>query len=72
MSEYIYEIVTDCDGVDCYINRGEIVRCSECRYMVEEIMSLKDKHPKYFCTALEQHVIGSFFCGNGGRMVNHG
>ena len=27
----IYEAITDADGVDCYIKRGEIVRCKECR-----------------------------------------
>ena len=26
----IYEVTTDADGVDCYIKRGELVRCKEC------------------------------------------
>ena len=35
MTEYIYEITKDSDGVDCYIKRGEIVRCRECKYYEE-------------------------------------
>lgn len=27
----IYEVTTDADGVDCYIKRGEIIRCGECK-----------------------------------------
>lgn len=30
--EYIYKIVEDMDGVDCYIKTGQIVRCKNCRY----------------------------------------
>lgn len=29
--EYIYEIVKDADGVDCFIKRGEVFRCRDCR-----------------------------------------
>lgn len=32
MNEEIYEITTDADGVDCYIKRGEIVRCRDCKH----------------------------------------
>lgn len=32
MSEHIYEVTTDSDGVDCYIKRGEIVRCKDCKH----------------------------------------
>ena len=28
--EYIYQIVKDCDGVYCYIKKGELIRCGEC------------------------------------------
>ena len=28
----IYEVTTDADGVDCYIKRGDIVRCKECKW----------------------------------------
>ena len=30
MSEIIYETIKDSDGVDCYIKRGEVVRCKDC------------------------------------------
>lgn len=33
--EYIYKIVKDMDGVDCYIKTGEIVRCKDCKYSVD-------------------------------------
>ena len=32
MSEIIYEAIKDSDGVDCYIKRGEVVRCEDCMY----------------------------------------
>lgn len=32
----IYEVVTDADGVDCYIKRGEIIRCGECKHWHEK------------------------------------
>lgn len=35
MAEYIYEITKDSDGVDCYIKRGEIVRCKDCKHREE-------------------------------------
>ena len=31
MIEEIYEITKDADGVDCYIKRGELVRCKDCK-----------------------------------------
>ena len=31
----IYEVTTDADGVDCYIKRGYIVRCKECKHWVQ-------------------------------------
>ncbi len=30
--EYIYEIVKDADGVDCFVKRGDIVRCRDCEW----------------------------------------
>lgn len=33
--EYIYKIVKDMDGVDCYIKTGEIVRCKDCKWFGE-------------------------------------
>lgn len=32
MAEYIYEETTDFDGVTCYIKRGVIVRCKDCKH----------------------------------------
>ena len=32
MAEFIYEVTTDCDGVTCYIKRGAVVRCKNCKY----------------------------------------
>lgn len=32
MSEIIYETIKDSDGVDCYIKRGEVVRCKDCKF----------------------------------------
>ena len=37
MSEYIYKETTDSDGVVCYIKRGEIVRCKDCKWYMEYI-----------------------------------
>lgn len=31
MKEYIMTTETDMDGVDCYIRKGELVRCKECQ-----------------------------------------
>jgi len=32
MSEFIYEKIKDSDGIDCYIKKGEIVRCKDCKH----------------------------------------
>lgn len=36
MSEIIYETIKDSDGVDCYIKRGEVVRCKDCKHRQED------------------------------------
>ena len=36
MSEIIYEITKDSDGVDCYIKRGEVVRCRDCKHLYKD------------------------------------
>lgn len=46
MSEIIYEAIKDSDGVDCYIKRGEIVRCKDCRYGEE-------RNEDYMCWLLD-------------------
>lgn len=35
MTEYIYEEIVDSDGITCYIKRGDVVRCKDCRYLEE-------------------------------------
>lgn len=30
--EYIFQIAKDCDGVYCYIKKGELIRCGECKH----------------------------------------
>ena len=34
MMEYIFEATTDMDGIECYIKRGEVVRCKDCKHKV--------------------------------------
>ena len=64
MTEYIYEITTDSDGVDCYIKRGEIVRCKDCKHR-------KDKKTGYECRIMNadgtKYPSGNDFCSYGER-----
>ena len=53
----IYEVTTDFDGVECYIKRGEIVRCGECKHYVGE--------GKY--CQLDRHCTADDFCSRGER-----
>jgi len=53
----IYEVVTDSDGVDCYIKRGEVVRCRECKWHNE-------REGCFFSTA---EVDADDFCSYGER-----
>ena len=32
MAETIYETIKDSDGVECFIKRGNLVRCKDCKY----------------------------------------
>ena len=32
MNEYIMSMETDMDGVDCYIRKGELMRCKDCKF----------------------------------------
>lgn len=47
--EYIYKIVKDMDGVDCYIKTGEIVRCKDCihRFFCRDPLN---REPDDFCS----------------------
>ena len=60
--EYIYKIVEDMDGVDCYIKTGQIVRCKDCVHKEREQPGM------VFCPMM----VGSWidedhFCGWGER-----
>lgn len=32
MAEWIMKEETDMDGVDCYIRKGELIRCKDCKH----------------------------------------
>lgn len=36
MAEYIMKEETDMNGVDCYIRKGELIRCKDCRWYKKE------------------------------------
>ena len=62
MSEIIYEAIKDSDGVDCYIKRGEIVRCKDCKYakLFEDRDGLCG-HPSNNAW----DIFDEFYCGRG-------
>ena len=37
MREVIFEETKDADGVFCYIKRGELVRCGECKHYLDTL-----------------------------------
>ena len=57
MHEYIYKIVQDCDGVNCYIKQGKIIRCKNCKH----------KHVENMVWTCPFGLSGgeNFFCGYG-------
>ena len=60
MAEYIYEITTDSDGVECYIKRGEVVRCKNCihydgRYCITAGKATP-RHEDWWCADGEREV----------------
>ena len=61
MSENIYEAIKDSDGVDCYIKRGDIVRCKGCkhRYMDGEVTHF------YWCRLHDRPVDDTDYCAWG-------
>lgn len=70
MAEYIYEVTKDSDGVDCYIKRGEIVRCKDCKYCEWYIKShYKNgiEHESYECRQYKIAVTPDWFCADGER-----
>lgn len=62
MAEYIFEkIAKNSDGVDSYINHGELVRCKDCKH-----------RDKYDCNKLtfgdiKCGVPDDWFCADGER-----
>lgn len=65
--EYIYEIVKDADGVDCYVKRGELVRCWYCKWW-------DIQHPygtlvpdAYHCKRNDSFYSAEHFCAYGGK-----
>lgn len=59
----IYEVVKDADGVHCYIKRGEIVRCKECRHRNERCGMGEHK----WCEMLNMSTTPDDFCSYGER-----
>lgn len=47
MAEYIYEETTDADGIDCYIKRGELIRCKDCDWWTKQEDSLQGRCDRY-------------------------
>ena len=33
MRELIQEEITDMDGINCYITKGELIRCKDCKHL---------------------------------------
>lgn len=60
----IYEVTTDADGVDCYIKRGELVRCKECKYG-----EYKEDFDDYECHCSGCGLVydADFYCADGER-----
>ena len=64
----IYEVVTDVNGVDCYIKRGDIVRCKECRYCKKKRGTFKGEPITFYrCTENNRDVESDDFCSYGER-----
>ena len=64
MREYIYEPIKDSDGVDCYIKRGELVRCKDCKAWKQydgcPNLGECEMYPEY-------NKLGDWFCNFGER-----
>ena len=66
MNEEIYEITTDADGVDCYIKRGEIVRCRDCKHH-EELLNNHDGKVLCWVHGIDVVVDRNGYCNYGER-----
>ena len=58
MSENIYEAIKDSDGVDCYIKRGDIVRCKGCKHKYED----GEVTHYYWCRLHDRPVDNTDYC----------
>ena len=50
MREYIYEVTKDADGIDCYIKRGELVRCKDCKYQGTIDCPMDEQYADDYCS----------------------
>ena len=64
--EYIYKIVKDMDGVDCYIKTVEIVRCKDCKHWDKTWTNdwAKDYH---YCSMVDGVRKADFYCADAER-----
>ena len=64
----IYEVVTDVNGVDCYIKRGDIVRCKKCRYCKKKRGTFKGEPITFYrCEENNRDVESDDYCSWGER-----
>ena len=65
MTETIYETIKDSDGVECFIKRGNLVRCKECvHYRYYGL----DSYPVSECKIdHEENPDEEWFCADGKR-----
>ena len=72
MSEYIYRVDKDINGVNVFLLKGELVRCKDCRYYGYPFPDPKenaDAYPERRCCLLEMgEAFGKDdFCSYGER-----
>lgn len=63
MAEWIMKEETDMDGVDCYIRKGELIRCKDCKHwrantqfcsVFSGICTVQRMPPDGFCSEAER------------------
>ena len=69
MTEIIYEETTDFDGVTCYIKRGVLVRCKDCKhYDNSEGIGWCELNSKFYPYGFDWHSFSEDdFCSYGER-----
>ena len=72
MAEWIMKEETDMDGVDCYIKKGEIIRCRNCKHWQNVVPSdLKvDGLEWRFCHGFNEMTTENGFCFKGERKAS--